>query len=227
MSYSKPKAEQIITGEICQYGCKTTAKYRFANGKICCSEHQNSCLGKRKAFSENNNHAENAKKSLETRIKLGITKTSQVKGGRTRREAGHYKKLAEKMREHWAERPWNNNTQCPILDYKNTGIAYQGTYEFDFLQSLESKHGLEWVTATVKRGPSVWYIDPIDNTKKLYISDFVIYNTVYEIKSNWTWNKRGTDLELESRNKAKLNQCLSEGYEVVLVLEREEIKYEK
>lgn len=223
----KPKAELIITTELCQYGCNQTAQYKFANGKLCCGISYNSCPGKRKAFSDNNDHLANAKKSLATRTRLGITKTSQIKGGATRRAAGHYKKLAEKMREHWAERPWDNNTQCPILDYKNTGIPYQGTYEFDFLQALEDKHGLEWVTSTVKRGPSVWYIDPIDNTKKLYISDFIVYNTVYEIKSHWTWNKRGADLALENRNKAKLKQCVSEGYEVVLVLEREEIKYEK
>ena len=32
--YKKPKAEEIITSEICEYGCCQTAKYKFANGKI-------------------------------------------------------------------------------------------------------------------------------------------------------------------------------------------------
>lgn len=223
----KPKAEPIATTELCQYGCNQIALYKFANNKLCCRTSYNSCPGKRKAFSENNDHLANAKKSLATRTRLGITKTSQIKGGATRRAAGHYEKLAEKMKEHWAERPWDNNTQCPILEYKNTGVPYQGTYEYDFLQSLEDKHGPAWISSSVKRGPSVWYIDPTDNTKRLYISDFIIYNTIYEIKSNWTWNKAGADQVLENRNKAKLNECLSQGYEVVLVLERKEIKYEK
>jgi hypothetical protein len=226
-TYNKPKATAIETTETCHYGCDQVAKYQFANKKLCCSISHNSCPAKRKQFSDRNDHLLRAEKSLKTRTELGITKTSQIKGSATRKAAGHYEKLAEKMKEHWAERPWDNNTHCPILEYKNTGVPYQGTYEYDFLQSLEDKHGAAWVSSAVKRGPSVWYIDPTNNTKRLYISDFIIYNTIYEVKSNWTWNKAGTDQVLENRNKAKLSECLSQGYEVVLVLERKEIKYEK
>ena len=86
-------------------------------------------------------------------------------------------------------------------------MLYQGTHEYDFLQSLENICDMVWLSYEVRRGPSIWYIDPTNNTKKLYISDFIIYNTVYEIKSKWTWNKLG--------------------YDAVLVLNRKEIKYEK
>jgi len=58
-----------------------------------------------------------------------------------------------------------------------------------------------------------------DRKLYIYISDFLIGNTVYEIKSAWTWNKHGKDKILESKNKAKLNQCLLEGYDVKLILD--------
>ena len=70
-------------------------------------------------------------------------------------------------------------------------------------------------------------MDPVDNTKRLYISDFLIDNTIYEIKSEWTWNKHGDDMELERKNKAKLDECVNQGFKVVLVMNGKEIIYEK
>ena len=227
MPYHKPKAETIITDELCHYNCGVKANFKFSNGKLCCSAHQNSCLGKRKQFSDRTDHKETAAKSLATRVKLGITKTSQLKGGATRVAAGHYQRLAEKMKEHWAEHPWQNNIQCPLLPYKNTKINYQGTFEYSFLENLENKNGIEWIISNVSRGPSIWYMDPVDNTKRLYISDFLIDNTIYEIKSEWTWNKHGDDMELERKNKAKLDECVNQGFKVVLVMNGKEIIYEK
>lgn len=226
MPYQRPKAEPVETIELCEYGCGRTAKYRFAKGKFCCSAHQNSCPGKRKAFSKNVDHKQNAAKSLATRTALGITKTSQIKGGATRRANGHYQKLAKTMQEHWCKNPWQNNLECPILPYKNTELTYQGTYELEFLEEIEFEHGIEWLVSNVERGPSVWYTDPTDNVERLYISDFIINNTVYEIKSNWTWNKHGKDIVLEQKNKAKLTACVAQGYNVVLVLNQQRISYE-
>lgn len=222
-NYKKPQPTAITTTKLCNYNCNQIAKYSFTNGKLCCSTSFNSCPGKKKQFSELN-HKGRTDKSLKTRIEKGITKSSQVKGGATRVAAGHYKRLAETMRDHWETHPWNNNHKCPILSYKGLSLVYQGTYEFEFLEELEEAHGIEWIQQNVSRGPSVWYIDPEDNTKKLYISDFIIYNTIYEIKSGWTWNRHGEDLKLEAKNKAKLNQCISDGYEVVLILNKKEKK---
>lgn len=227
MPYQKPKASKIITQDLCNYGCGQVALFQFTNGKICCSQHQNSCLGKRKQFSMRTDHKENAAKSLETRTRLGITKSSQLKGAATRIANGHYQKLAETMKKHWDSNPWQNNKQCPLLLYKNTDINYQGTYEYNFLEKLENSNGIEWVKDHVKRGPSIWYFDPMDNTKRLYISDFIIDNTIYEIKSAWTWNKNGEDELLENKNKAKLTECINKGYQVMLVLDGVEIRYEK
>lgn len=77
--YKKPQVTEIKTEDLCQYGCQSTAKYMFSNGKLCCSRHQNSCLGKRKQFSDRTDHKETAAKSLATRTKLGITKSSRKK----------------------------------------------------------------------------------------------------------------------------------------------------
>ena len=225
MPYQRPKAETIETTELCEYGCGSIAKYRFAKGKVCCSAHQNSCPGKRKAFSENADHKQNAARSLATRTALGITKTSQIKGGATRRANGHYQKLAKTMQEHWEKHPWQNNIKCPLLPYKETELLYQGTHELEFLEALEFDNGIEWLVSNVKRGPSLWYVDPTDTIERLYISDFIIDNTIYEIKSLWTWNKHGRDLVLEEKNKAKLTACIKQGYNVILVLNQQGIEY--
>jgi hypothetical protein len=226
MSYKRPQATPIETTEICEYGCGTQAKFKFWNNKLCCSSHHNSCQGKRSAFS-NLDHRERTAKSLATRIEKGITKSSQVKATATRKANGHYSKLAKIMREHWAENPWDNNLQCPLLNFKGTGLIYQGTYEFEFLEEIENEFGLDWVKHNVKRGPSIWYKDPTDNEEKLYISDFIIENTVHEIKSSWTWNKNGKDLTLEKKNKAKLTECVKQGYNIVLVLNQQRLRYEE
>lgn len=131
------------------------------------------------------------------------------------------------MQDHWGKKPWNNNTKCPLLNFKETGVMYQGTFEFEFLEELEFEYGLEWVKNTVSRGPSLWYIDPTDLEKRLYISDFLIEGTIYEIKSSWTWNKHGQDSILERKNKAKLTECIKQGYNVILVLNQKRLTYEE
>jgi hypothetical protein len=225
MSYNKPFAEEITTTQLCNYGCGKFAKYQFRKGKLCCSLHYNSCPGKRLEFSNRKDHKETAAKSLATRQRLGITKSSQIKATITRKSNGHYENLAKKMQKHWNEHPWQNNLECPILPYKNTNIVYQGTHELEFLEEFEYQHGLTWVIENIKRGPSIWYIDPLDQTQRLYISDFIIDNTIYEIKSGWTWNKRGKDKILEEKNKAKLTACINQCYNVILVLDQKRINY--
>lgn len=222
--YSLPKAEIITTTELCHYGCNDIAKFKFNNKKLCCSKHPNSCPGKRENFSKLD-QTEWAKKSLKTRLETGITKSSQRKATQTRIKNGHYIKLAKIMREHWAENPWNNNLLCPLLNFKNTNLMYQGSYEFEFLEKLESKNGLDWVKNNVRRGPSIFYSSP-NGQEKLYISDFIIGNTIYEIKSSWTWNHKGDNNLLEEINRAKLTKCVDLGYNVILVIDGEEKEWQ-
>jgi hypothetical protein len=220
--YKKPKAESVETTELCQYGCGKIALFKFTNGKYCCSKSHNSCQGKRDAFSELD-HTDRTAKSLTTRLEKGITKSSRAKAHQTMLDNDTYKVIGRKLQEKWQASPWQNNIQCPIIPYKDTTIKYQGTHEYDFLEKLESEHGLTWLLENVKRGPSLWYIDPTDNTERLYISDFIIYNTIYEIKSAWTWNRHGKDAVLEAKNRAKLSAAKKEGFTVVLVLDKEHI----
>ncbi len=225
MAYNNPFAEKIETTELCNYECGQLANYKFRNGKLCCSKHYNSCPSKRKIFSKSQDHKANAKKSLITRKRLGITKSASKKAHETMRKNGTYDVMRKKMQLHWASNPHNNNPRCPIVEYKDTKINYQGTYEYNFLESLEQIHGIAWLLTNVCRGPSIWYMDPVDNIKRLYISDFIINNTIYEIKSQWTWNKKGKDLDLEKRNVAKLSQCIAEGFSVKLILDKKEVKW--
>jgi len=220
--YKKPQITEIITNDLCQYGCNGLAKFMFTNGKICCSKHQNSCLGKRKQFSDRTDHKETAAKSLATRSRLGITKSSRAKAHATMEANGTYQVMREKMQRHWKNNPHQNNIQCPLIPYKDTAINYQGSYEYEFLEKLEQQSGIQWIISNVRRGPSIWYNDPKDGTKRLYISDFLIDNTIYEIKSQWTWNRHGTNEVLENMNKEKLNECIRQGYKVILVLNKQE-----
>lgn len=222
MEHNKPYTTEITTTELCVYGCGNTAKYKFRNGLVCCSKHYNSCPEKRRKFSENVDHKAYIKKSLATRVRLGITKSSQVKAGKTRIKNGHYKKLAKTMRQHWANNPWNNMPKWGT--YKDTGIQIQSNYEKNFLQDLQDKHGIDWVKENVQRGPCFYYKDPETKKERLYISDFKIDNTIFEVKGNYTWNNHGKNKKLEKLNKAKLDSVKENNYNVILVLEGKKVK---
>jgi hypothetical protein len=213
---AKPKAIPVATNEPCYLGCGQVAKFQFSkSGKLCCSEHYNSCPAKRQKFSDLD-HTERCRKSLETRITTGVTKSSQVKGSETRKKNGHYQKLAEKMREHWINRPWNNHR---TWSEHSTGIMVQSSYEEAFLDTLVQQHGVEWVRANVSRGQHFWYVDPITGERRLYLSDFMVEGVVVEVKGSYTWDERGTNEELRARNLAKLDAAKREGFEVKLIFE--------
>ena len=225
--YKKPQATEYIGTELCEYGCSNVAQYIFKAGKLCCSTSHNSCPKKRENFS-NLDHTDRTTKSLSTRLENGITKSSSVKAQQTMKANGTYEIIGEKNKLAWEKNPWNNHgPRGEWIMYKETGIAYQGSYELTFLEDLENKYGIEWVKTNVKRGPSIWYIDPITTKKRLYISDYIIHNTIYEIKSSYTWNRKNKDLDLENLNKAKLDECITQGYSVVLVLDKKEYVYER
>ena len=223
--YKKPQATEYIGDDLCEYGCGAKAIYQFKSGKLCCSKSHNSCPKKRENFS-NLDHKDRTQKSLDTRVSTGVTKTSRIKAQQTMLDNGTHAIIGEKVKLAWEKSPWNNHgPRGEWTMYKDTNIPYQCSYEFCFLEHLESKHGIDWIINNVKRGPPIWYMDPKSSKKRLYISDYIIYNVIYEIKSSYTWNKKGKDLELENLNRAKLSECIALGYTVVLVLDKKEIKY--
>lgn len=113
-----------------------------------------------------------------------------------------------------------------IKSEPETGIRYQGSYELKFILKLVNEYGVEWVRNNLSRGPSIKYVD-FHGKSRWYLSDFIIGNTVYEIKSNWTWNKRGKDLILEQNNINKLEATACAGYEVHLIMEGVRTDYVK
>lgn len=51
--YRKNRIELVLEANIlCDYGCGQQAHFRFANGKVCCSEATQSCLGRKEELSE-------------------------------------------------------------------------------------------------------------------------------------------------------------------------------
>jgi len=76
----------------------------------------------------------------------------------------------------------SSNPFCKKSKFKDSELHYQGTFELDFLNNYYNKIKIE-------NGKNFYY--NINNEKKIYISDFYLpdYNTIIEIKSNWTYNK--------------------------------------
>ena len=112
---------------------------------------------------------------------------------------------------------WGKGVECKR--YQDTNLYYQGSFELAFLNQKAAELG---TIDTIKRGPAVAYDF---NGPKTYLADFQIGDTVYEIKSQWTWWNTGKNLDLLQMNRAKLNAALSAGYKVILVLEGEEISW--
>ncbi len=98
--------------------------------------------------------------------------------------------------------------------YKDTDLYTESFYEERFLDRKQD------IISTIKRGPVIRYINPITNTEHNYFPDFIIGDTIYEVKSLWTWGK---EKNVQMINNAKLNAALNLGYKVVLVYEGKEI----
>src|SRR5690606_18476998 len=132
---------------------------------------------------------------------------------------GHYENLSRKMQEHWSRNPWNTNPKW--REYKDTNILIQSNLEYSFLESLEKENGIDWVKENVFRGDCFWYEDPRTSKKRLYISDFKILDSIWEVKGAYTWNKHGKDKDLENLNKAKIESVLKSGLDFNLILDGE------
>ena len=102
-----------------------------------------------------------------------------------------------------------------LKPYQNTKIFYGSSYELKWLEQLEELHGLDWVTANVRRGPNFRYWDPQENCWRNYPSDFRIDQTIYEIKSDYYFAKNSNELR---KNILKLDAAVSEDWIVKLVM---------
>jgi hypothetical protein len=82
------------------------------------------------------------------------------------------------------------NEKSPIKKYANTNIFFQGSFEKTFLDSLMKIDLLN----EISKPKFIVYFDDINNRFRRYFADFLLLNFVVEIKSNWTYDKNGTDM---------------------------------
>ena len=108
--------------------------------------------------------------------------------------------------------------QYKILEYKNSGINYQGSYELYFLEKMEEKNKL----SEIQDGKSYNYV--YDNNEHVYHTDFFYNGNNIEIKSGWTYNKNGKDKKLEEINKAKWKSVVDSGDKIIILLSKQQIE---
>lgn len=89
------------------------------------------------------------------------------------------------------------NSLFTVKQYKNTNLTFQGSYEFFFLELMENKGLLQEITTP----NPVSYI--LNEQQHIYNPDYQFRGQVIEIKSSWTYNKNGTDKNLEIKNETK------------------------
>lgn len=97
------------------------------------------------------------------------------------------------------------------------GIFYQSNNEKRFLENMVC---LGLIT-NVKRGPGIKYM--FNGEQRTYIADYVIGNSLYEIKSKYTWH--GVDNCYLEMNIAKMEAAKNAGFECFVVIDDLIIKY--
>lgn len=108
--------------------------------------------------------------------------------------------------------------QYKVFEYKTTGIHYQGSYEKYFLELLEEKGLLN----EVSNGKSFEYI--WENETHMYHTDFLFRGQHIEIKSGWTYNNNGKNLELQKFNETKWESVKLAGESLIILINKDEIK---
>lgn len=110
------------------------------------------------------------------------------------------------------------NRKCRTIQY-NDKLYYQGSYEKLFLDEM-SKLGF---ISLIENGLTFKYRHL--SKEHLYVSDFFIpkRNEIIEIKSKWTYNKRGMDTLLENKNLAKKECVINANYNFTFLIGKSQI----
>jgi len=138
--FLNPRKLDITEEHICDYGCGQRANYQYNNGKFCCSESVNKCLGKREWDSElkkgkapnfKNGHPKGAKGKIpwnkgkvlssehKANISEGLKGVSTGKASTPEKEAKRRERLSEALKRH----PNGGGYR------KNSGVGKQGWYK--------------------------------------------------------------------------------------------------
>jgi hypothetical protein len=146
-------------------------------------------------------------KSVETKMKIG-------EDGRTGIE-----KLAEKWRETMSkqdengldgwERAFKNGAGKHSKTENYKGILCQGNYEKHFVDLLEKLN----LTNEINKPKRIFY----DNKKHSYLADFQYDNVLFEIKSTWTYDSNGKNLEGRIRNNLKWQAAINQGFKIFII----------
>lgn len=160
------------------------------------------------------------RKRTDTMIdKFGVENASQNEAIKQKKKdtsmknfgVSHHLKDGELFQKHF-------KAQHKIRAYKDFGIYYQGSYEKYFLELMEEKGLLSEVSS----GDSFVYT--FNGTEHTYHIDFKFRDKQIEIKSSWTYNKNGADLELQSLNEAKWKSARDSGANLIVLIDKSEVK---
>lgn len=108
--------------------------------------------------------------------------------------------------------------QFRTFEYKDSRINYQGSYEKYFLELMEEKGLL----SEVSNGDSFVY--NFNYSEHTYHVDFKFRDKQIEIKSGWTYNKNGADLELQELNEVKWKSARDNGANLIVLIDKSEVK---
>jgi acyl carrier protein len=151
--------------------------------------------------------------------KYGVENVSQNKEIKQKKKdtslknfgVSHHLKDKEMFQKH-------QKSQYRVHKYKETELYYNGSYEKHFLELMEEKGLLN----EIYNGDSFIYI--LNDCEHTYHVDYKFRNNQIEIKSGWTYNKNGKDIELQNLNETKWNSVREKGENLIVLIDKSEIK---
>lgn len=105
-----------------------------------------------------------------------------------------------------------------IKYYKNTDLTYQAGYEKYFLEQMDKCGFLN----ELSMGKSYNYV--FDEKLHVYHSDYLFKDITIEIKSEWSYNRDGTDQRLQLENELKWQTVKNNGDNLIILWSENEIK---
>jgi len=165
---------------------------------------------------QNKNVRENFNKSIKE--KYGVDNISQLESIKEKKKdtslknfgVTHHLKDYDLFQKHLI-------AQYKIKKYKDTDLYYQGSYEYFFLEKMESLNLLEEVSSG-KSYEFYW-----EGGAHTYHTDFFFRGENIEIKSGWTYNKNGKDIDLENFNKTKWKSVINSGDKIKILINKDAI----
>ncbi|MDO8640828.1 MAG: hypothetical protein Q7R33_04740 [Nitrosarchaeum sp.] len=100
------------------------------------------------------------------------------------------------------------------IKYFDTDLYYQGTYEKNFLDFMNSHNEIQ----NIKRGKRFTYF--FNNHKRQYRTDFLYKNIIIEIKSSWTYGKSDKLPQRRIRNHTKFKSVIDSGHRLIVILDK-------